>query len=85
MVGLALGCFQIAGIFCTPIHAVTISKMGRKNSIVFGFTLILMANTALGAIDLLPVTPRDPAFPKVPVHQKDWIVFFAISCFTRFV
>ena len=85
MVGLALGAFQVAGILCTPIHAVTISKMGRKNSIVFGFTLILMANTALGAVSLLPYTPRDPLAPDVPVYQKNWVSFFLISCFTRFV
>lgn len=59
--------------------------MGRKNSIVFGFTLILMANTALGAVSLLPYTPRDPANPDVPVYQKNWVTFFLISCFTRFI
>ena len=54
MSGVALGCFQIAGTIFTPVHSITISKMGRKNSILFGTTLILVTNTAFGALSLLP-------------------------------
>jgi len=71
MTGIALACFNLAGSVFTPLHAVTISKFGRKNSILIGFTFMLTSNSMLGAMGFFRVV--------------DWKVFFAISCMTRFI
>lgn len=71
MTGMALACFNLAGSVFTPLHAVTISKFGRKNSIMIGFVFMLASNTMLGAMG---------SFKYV-----DWQVFFSISCITRFI
>lgn len=47
-IACTLTCFNLAGVVCTPIHAMTISKMGRKNALLVGFWAILISNTALG-------------------------------------
>lgn len=71
MVASALSCFQVAGVIFTPIHSITISKMGRKNSIIIGFICIFITNTALGALSLIP--------------DADWRLFYSLSCLIRFV
>ena len=48
MIACTLCCFNLAGVVCTPIHAITISRMGRKNALLVGFWAILISNTALG-------------------------------------
>jgi len=48
MIACTLCCFNLAGVVCSPIHAITISRMGRKNALLVGFWAILISNTALG-------------------------------------
>ena len=48
LIACTLCCFNLAGVVCTPIHAITIGKMGRKNALLVGFWAILISNTALG-------------------------------------
>ena len=71
MVACALCCFQFAGVICTPIHAITISKMGRKNAMMIGFGAILISNTVLGMLS--------------KVNPKHWKAFLFMSCLTRFI
>ena len=53
MIACTLCCFNLAGVVCTPIHAITISRMGRKNALLVGFWAILISNTALGLCSLI--------------------------------
>jgi len=53
MIACTLCCFNLAGVVCTPIHAITISRMGRKNALLVGFWAILLSNTALGLCSLI--------------------------------
>lgn len=48
VIAITLSSFNFAGVVCSPIHAVTISKMGRKNALIIGFICIFVSNTALG-------------------------------------
>lgn len=52
-VSVAMSAFQFAGVICTPIHAITISKMGRKNAMIIGTICMLIANTCLGMLALI--------------------------------
>ena len=70
MIACALCCFNFAGVVCSPIHAVTISKMGRKNAMLVGFVCILVSNTALGMLSYIPAS--------------QWKLFFILSCVARF-
>lgn len=49
-----MSAFQFAGVICTPIHAITIGKMGRKNAMIVGTGCMLIANTGLGMLALIP-------------------------------
>ena len=71
MVACALCCFQFAGVCCTPIHAFTISKMGRKNAMMIGFGSIFVSNTIMGMLSL--------------INYSNWKTFLFLSCLTRFV
>jgi MFS family permease len=48
IIAVILTSFNFAGVVCSPIHAITISKMGRKNALIIGFIFIFVSNTALG-------------------------------------
>ena len=48
----------------------TISKMGRKNSILLGFLILIITTFGLGMLDLIPKTY--------------WITFYFTACFIRF-
>lgn len=63
--------FQVAGVVCTPIHSVTISRMGRKNAIIVGFVCMIIANTGLGLIAL--------------INTEHWGLFYFISLVVRFL
>ena len=71
MVACALCCFQFAGVCCTPIHAFTISRMGRKNAMMIGFGSIFVSNTIMGMLSL--------------INYSYWKTFLFLSCLTRFV
>ena len=71
MIAVAMSAFNLSGLLCAPIHAMTISKMGRKNAIIFGILLVLISNTCMGLISLL--------------DKDDWKLFFGLSFFIRFV
>jgi len=45
--------------------------MGRKNSILLGMTCVLVSNTALGLLALIP--------------DADWRLFLGLSIVARFV
>lgn len=71
MVSVALATFNFAGVVCTPIHAVTISRMGRKNAIVVGLVCMLISNTGLGMLALIP--------------YERWGLFYFCSVLIRFI
>ena len=54
MVSICMSSFEVAGVLFTPVHAITISKMGRKNSIVFGFSILIFTTTSLGLLSYIP-------------------------------
>jgi hypothetical protein len=53
LVAVAMNTFELAGVVSTPIHAVSISKIGRKNSILIGIFVLLICNTAMGYISVI--------------------------------
>lgn len=71
MIACTLTCFNLAGVLCTPIHAVTISKMGRKNALLVGFWAILISNTALGLC--------------ASVSEEKPYLFISLCCIARFI
>jgi MFS family permease len=68
VIAITLTSFNFAGVVCSPIHAVTISKMGRKNALMIGFVCIFLSNTALGVCALC----HDP------------VLFTVCCCLARF-
>lgn len=70
VIAITLSSFNFAGVVCSPIHAVTISKMGRKNALMIGFGCIFLSNTALGVCAYL-----------APEHP---VLFTVCCCLARF-
>ena len=70
-ISLALGAFNLAGVIFTPIHGISISKMGHKNSILLGMMFVLISNIVLGMLSLIP--------------DYDVNLFILISVIARFV
>lgn len=66
-----MSAFQFAGVICTPIHAITIGMMGRKNAMIVGTACMLIANTGLGLLALIP--------------YDRWGWFFTCSLLIRFL
>ena len=71
MISICMSCFEAAGVLCGPIHAVTMSKMGRKNSIIIGHILIMLTTMGLGLISFIEAT--------------EWKTFYAVACIVRFI
>jgi MFS family permease len=74
IVSICLAAFEFAGFIFTPIHGYTISKIGRKNAILMGFTLLILSTTALGMIALID-----------PEKEGNYKIFIIASFFTRFL
>lgn len=70
MISICLSSFQLAAILSTKIHQLTISKMGRKNSILLGFLILFVTTTGLGMLALIP--------------DGYWITFYFFACVIRF-
>lgn len=71
MISICMSSFEFAGVICGPIHAVTMSKMGRKNAIIIGHILILLTTVSLGLIS--------------NIEKTEWKTFYAVACLVRFV
>ena len=71
MVSICLSAFELAGFLFTPLHGWSISKIGRKNSIIIGFILMILSSTTLGLVSL--------------IDKEKWQLFIVISFFARFV
>ena len=71
MVAIAMSCFEVAGVLFTPVHAYSISKMGRKNSMIIGMICLLLTNTGLGMLSYLA--------------DDQWLLFYILSCSIRFL
>lgn len=54
MVSIILCAFEVSAVLSTPIHAITISKMGRKNAMLIGMVAILIATYMLGFLAYIP-------------------------------
>jgi hypothetical protein len=46
--------FEIACVSSSKFNSVTISKMGRKNSLIFGLGLLVIANLGIGTLYYMP-------------------------------
>jgi MFS family permease len=71
MIAVAIAMFEFGGFVSNPIHAHTISKVGRKNSILIGLTILVLANTALGMLSYIPA--------------DNWVLFYVLSIVVRLV
>jgi MFS family permease len=71
LVAIVLSSLEFAGVVFSPIHAITISKMGRKNAIIIGLLILMIATFALGLISY--------------IDYDKWGLFYAISILARFV
>lgn len=71
MVAVSLCAFEFAGIICTPLIPKIMGSFGRKYSINLGFLMLLISNSGLG---LLSIVPYD-----------NWKLFWGLSILVRFV
>jgi MFS family permease len=71
MVSICMSSFEVAGVLFTPVHAITISKMGRKNSIIFGFSILVFTTTSLGLLSYIP--------------YDHWKSFYYLATIVRFM
>jgi MFS family permease len=69
MVAIILSSFEFAGVVSTPIHAVTISKMGRKNALLIGLLVLFLSTVSLGLMAY--------------IDYDHWEIFFWISIVSR--
>lgn len=69
MVGLVLSFFELSMLICSPIVSVFMGKIGRKNCITIGNSMILLASIGFGLL----------------VHVKDDMTFFIFSLLMRII
>jgi predicted MFS family arabinose efflux permease len=50
MVGALVSFMELAGIIFSPIHGITISKMGRKNAWLIGSCSVIIGTFLLGCM-----------------------------------
>jgi fucose permease len=46
--------FEVACVVSSKLNSLTISKMGRKNSILLGLFFLIIANVGIGTLYYLP-------------------------------
>ena len=71
MVAVALCAFEVAGIICTPLIPVVLGSFGRKNAIILGFAMLIVSNTGLGLLSMVP--------------DSNWKMFWGLSILIRFI
>lgn len=69
MIAVAMNSFELSGVMFTPLHAVTMSYIGRKNAILIGMLILMLTNTAMGLLSM----------------SSDWKWFFSLSIVIRFI
>ena len=53
-ISFCFSAFEIACVTSSKINSMTISKMGRKNSVQLGLTLLALANIGIGTLYYMP-------------------------------
>ena len=53
-IAFCFSAFEVACVASSKFNSVTISKMGRKNSLLFGLALLVLANFGIGTLYYLP-------------------------------
>lgn len=53
-IALCFSCFEIACIILSKFNSVSINKIGRKNSIIFGLFLMITCNCGIGSLYYMP-------------------------------
>jgi MFS family permease len=71
MVSVCLSTFELAGVITSPINAIMISKIGRKTSLILGFSCIAVSTMGLGMLALIKTT--------------EWRTFYYAAMAIRFV
>lgn len=69
LISLGISAFMTAQLFSVKIHAITISKMGRKRASLIGFSMLVITNMCLGLAALLPVD-RPTSFMAVIIATR---------------
>ena len=49
-IAFCFSAFEIACVASSKLNSVTISKMGRKNALIFGLALLVVANLGIGSL-----------------------------------
>lgn len=71
MVAIILCAFEVSAVLSTPIHAITISKMGRKNAMIIGLIAVILATYMLGFL---------------AYFKKDqWLEFYLLAILARLI
>jgi Na+/melibiose symporter-like transporter len=71
MVAIILCAFEVSAVLCTPIHAITISKMGRKNAMLVGMITIIISTYMLGFLAYFP--------------KDQWLSFYLLAIVARLI
>jgi MFS family permease len=93
-VGIVLAMFQIAYLVMAPIVGMNLQRVGRKNMILMGYTLCIIATVCFGLCSHLP---KDCNYEEVPRDDKNCVgleddptlsrskVFFGLNLAVRFL
>jgi hypothetical protein len=66
--------FQVAYLMVAPLVGSNLQRIGRKNSILIGYTLCMLATLGFGLISYIPQTGkliRDPKDHKIILARID--------------
>lgn len=53
-IAFCFSAFEVACVASSKFNSVTISKIGRKNALLFGLGLLVLANLGIGTLYYLP-------------------------------
>jgi hypothetical protein len=71
MVSICLAMNELAGIFSAGLNQKTISKLGRKNSVLMAYMLLILSTASMGFIDF--------------IDKSQYELFYVLACLIRFI
>lgn len=76
--------FQLVYIVASPIVAMNLKKMGRKNSVVIGYSLMTVATAGFGTLQYIPSNqPKHPDLKDPNRHCINTNLFFGLAMVVR--
>ena len=70
LISICMTAFEFSGCLFGPFHPVTMTKIGRKNSIIYGAIILVFTTTSMGLLSVV---------------ELDWQTFICLSTAVRFI